>query len=245
MNTKLQHLVFGLVTLLGVAAYIYFSTPSMQDTDTVGGNQFRAVDSGYIRETKQDNGASGVVSKAPPLRHPYNRTKYDNAMARQERRDFVGAEKLYRDILSQTPDEFLARHGLGTVLFYQGRYEEAKRAYEEEIESAPDYHSAHVGLGAVAKEQGRYEEAVMEYTRAISGDPTIALAYKGRGQSLFHMGRYSQAKTDFEMVLALLPDGVPLAIEAREYLHRIGDQTSEGILKVPERSALDARQWKE
>ncbi len=221
MSNKLQHLVFGLVTIIGLVVYAHFSERNGGVGFAPAGSLGTGTDSQYIRETEYANGASGVVSQGSSLRHAYNQHKYDEAMELEQREDFAGAEKLFRDILARTPDEFLAAHGLGAVLFYQGRYEEAKRAYENELESAPWFDGAHLGIGAVARHNRRYEEASTQYTLAIRLNPNSALAYKGRGQSLFYLGRYTHAKADFEKVLALLPEGAPLATEAKEYLRKI------------------------
>lgn len=64
-----------------------------------------------------------------------------------------------------------------TVLFVQGRYEEAREILEAVVQTAPNYHQAWLYLGTCHIELGNYTQAkeALERSVAIAGDPTARI----------------------------------------------------------------------
>ncbi|MDP9932595.1 tetratricopeptide (TPR) repeat protein [Variovorax paradoxus] len=97
-------------------------------------------------------------------------------------------------MLKTTPDESVAAHELGTVLFFQRRYDESKMVCEELLRQDPQFVRAQNGLGAIARVRGRYFDAVEHYSLVIESCPNSALAHYGRGVSYFHVGSSREPK---------------------------------------------------
>jgi tetratricopeptide (TPR) repeat protein len=59
----------------------------------------------------------------------------------------------------------------GTILGFQGKYDEAIEAYDEAIRLDPSYAEIWVNKGLAFRNQGKYDEAIKAYDEAIKLDP--------------------------------------------------------------------------
>jgi Tetratricopeptide repeat len=78
----------------------------------------------------------------------------------QARGAHAAAEKLYREAISQLPDEPLLRFNLGIALEDLHRADEAARAYEQAIGLDPKFADAHYNLARVHEVRGRTQDAI-------------------------------------------------------------------------------------
>ena len=178
-------------------------------------------DTKYVSSTTHPDGSSTVYTTGIDFRDGSNREAYQRATAALGRYDYIGADRVLREIVARTPDEFMAWHGLGLSLFQQRRYRESREVYEHILQLDPNHYQARLGLGAIDRVMRRYPEAVEQYSLALQGDPTSALGYFGRGVSYFHSGKRLEALADLNRVLELLPSSAALAIEAKQYIERL------------------------
>ena len=81
------------------------------------------------------------------------------------------AEKLYRQVLKNNPDNVDAMRMLAMVAATLKRYDDAERLLRRALGIAPDFLTAVIDLGRILKEQDRYEEAIGYFKKAIEINP--------------------------------------------------------------------------
>ena len=87
------------------------------------------------------------------------------------------AIEAYRKALEANPWAPGALVNMGTILFRQRRYKQAKEHYQRAVEVDPSYPLAHFNLGNLADEQGDFDDARAHYLEAVRLNPRYADAY--------------------------------------------------------------------
>lgn len=87
------------------------------------------------------------------------------------------AIEAYRKALAANPGAPGASVNLGTILFRQKKFRQAKEHYERAVQADPAYPLAHFNLGNLADEQGDFEGARKYYLEAVRLNPRYADAY--------------------------------------------------------------------
>ena len=115
------------------------------------------------------------------------------------------AERLYREILEDTPDDQDALHLLGVAACQAGRYEEAvrliSRALAVDFTQATFYNS----LGAAYQGLGRLLEAEGCFRRSIMLDANYAEAHSNLGMAVLAQGLPDKAIEPLERAVLLAP----------------------------------------
>jgi tetratricopeptide (TPR) repeat protein len=155
------------------------------------------------------------------LKYPSSQDRYYLALEAYKRGQLSRAEVLLREILRDTPDELLAQSTLGTTLFAQRRYADARRMFELCLENNPSYSEAYLGLGAVDNAQRLYDAAIVNYSNALLAQPNHAGAHLGRGYAYFNKQDYGRARIDLNRSIELLPPEARLTSDAWPYLKNI------------------------
>jgi Flp pilus assembly protein TadD len=93
-------------------------------------------------------------------------------------------EALFRRALAVTDDNYVAHHGLASVLLLDSRTEEARVHYEEAARIKPRWPAALLGLGEVLEEEGDLEGAREQYELAVNLAPRNARAREKLGMVL-------------------------------------------------------------
>ena len=81
------------------------------------------------------------------------------------------AEKLYRQVLQDNPDNVDAMRMLAMVAAALKHFDDAERLLRRVVGIAPDFLAAVIDLGRVLKEQDRFEEAIGYFKKAIEINP--------------------------------------------------------------------------
>lgn len=102
------------------------------------------------------------------------------------------AEKVYRAVLGDRPNNWVARNELGFLLAQQARYKEAATEFGAAIASAPQAALPVANLAAIYLTMGRNEDALQTARRSLSLGPTQA-AYRTLGDLAFGDKRYQVA----------------------------------------------------
>ena len=93
--------------------------------------------------------------------------------------DYIGAEKLCRNLLTTYPDSAVVLNIFGVVLEAQGKSKEAQEAYEDTIRRNPDYTVAYNNLGFLLNSLGRLEEAHLLRRALLLGGGQLAVVQVG------------------------------------------------------------------
>jgi tetratricopeptide (TPR) repeat protein len=130
---------------------------------------------------------------------------FDEALRLLGRRNFVGAESVYREVLQHEPRSAPAYLGLGTTRFHQNDLAGAEKHYQRALDLDPASAGAALGLGSVAYSQRRYSSAVQYYRRALETKTADADAHWGLGLAYDALGRRADARTHYAEFLRLAP----------------------------------------
>ncbi len=139
---------------------------------------------------------------------------------RQRRR----AIDLYREVVEEQPDHFMARMWLARVLAWEGRYDDSLVHYDHFLagEEPPDW--AGVERAEVLSWAGRYEQAEAAFQALLAADPRDARAARGLARVYQWSGRGAEAVVAYERALAIEDDS-----EAQRDLARLRSQLAGGV----------------
>lgn len=150
---------------------------------------FAAVDLGDLAAAEAAFARAEMLE--PGLLAAYGRGYLANA-----RGDAAAAEAAYREALGRG-ESTEVENALGSLLFRQKRYPEARSAFERAIALAPDGVFGHRNLAGVLFAEGNHAAATAALQRAIEIEPNSSL-YSTLGTLLFYQGLYADAKIAFE-----------------------------------------------
>jgi tetratricopeptide (TPR) repeat protein len=120
--------------------------------------------------------------------------------------DLAGAEKVYQEILVQTPDFPPALHLLGVAVSQQGRKTAAVELISRAIQLAPNIPDFHANLALALLESGDPQRSIVTAQRAITLQPTHAEAHNILGNALKGAGQVEASISAYQRVLQLRPD---------------------------------------
>ncbi|MCD6309171.1 MAG: tetratricopeptide repeat protein [Candidatus Eremiobacteraeota bacterium] len=130
-----------------------------------------------------------------------------------EEKDFVKAEKLYREVLGSDPSNENALWGLGRIMLLRGEYGRAERYLKRELETDPDNFSVWVALSEALMAQGREKEAGEAFSVAeekirdtLSGMPHNDEAWSTLAKRLISQGKLKAAEEALKKALELRPN---------------------------------------
>jgi len=115
----------------------------------------------------------------------------------QERGELENAEKCYRKALALNFNA-QGHFNLGTVLYGQGRHQEAIQAFREAVRLAPQFADAWNDLGETLRDQGEMDEAVHCYRQALAASPRHGRANYNMGECYCMAGQLEQAVPFFK-----------------------------------------------
>lgn len=96
---------------------------------------------------------------------------YDSAKCAYEAGDYAKAEKIYRDMLAQYPDNSLLRNDLAATYNKLGKYEDAIEQSREVIKHSGDklqYSAAQYNIGFAYEQKGNLRKALASYKLALA-----------------------------------------------------------------------------
>jgi TolB-like protein/Flp pilus assembly protein TadD/DNA-binding winged helix-turn-helix (wHTH) protein len=154
------------------------------------------------------------------------------------------AAAIYRDAISDDPDNADGYIGLGEALDSQHRGADAERAFRKAIEVEPTYWDAQNALGNFLFRHGRTGAAIATYRRVTELIPASALAFNNLGAALEFSGDFQGAATAFERSLSLEPGSSAYSNSGTVYyfLGRYAD-AARMFTHATELSAQDHRMW--
>ena len=120
-------------------------------------------------------------------------------------RDFVGAELLYRQVLSVNPAHADALHLYGCLCDEIGRSEEAIQLVTKATQINPLAYPYFYNLANIVARKGRNEEAIRAYQVAIRLNPDYAEAYLNLALTLKSAGHMPEAIASYRRAVLLKP----------------------------------------
>ncbi len=115
------------------------------------------------------------------------------------------AEKLYRQVLSQSPDHPDALHLMGFLAIQKGKNEEAVILIEKAIEKKPNSAAFYANYAVALQNTGRNEKAVMAGRKALELKPDAFNTYNTLGNALSGLERLDEAIENYQKSIGLNP----------------------------------------
>jgi tetratricopeptide (TPR) repeat protein len=112
---------------------------------------------------------------------------------------------LWGDTLMKDPRSWMAHNNLGSVLFEQGKIDDALGHFKQAALFKPDFAETHNNLGLALARLGREPEAVAQYKEAVRLRPDFADAYNNFGLLLKTQGKLAEAVAQYEQALRIKP----------------------------------------
>jgi predicted O-linked N-acetylglucosamine transferase (SPINDLY family) len=131
--------------------------------------------------------------------------KLQQASALHQQGRLSDAERLYRDVLAQAPEQADALHFLGILEAQRGRYKPAIELIGRSIALNPGNVAAFYNRGNTFRALNRFEEALESYDQALVINPYDASALTNRGAVLDVLKRPNDALASYERALAIDP----------------------------------------
>ncbi|WP_019502985.1 tetratricopeptide repeat-containing sulfotransferase family protein [Pseudanabaena sp. PCC 6802] len=144
---------------------------------------------------------------------------YGRAVSLHQAGNLVEAEKLYRQILEQEPQNSDALNMLGVVCHQMNKYNEAISSINRAISINNQKPAYYFNLGKVQSAVALSEDAIRSFKLAIAINPNYFDAYVCLGNTYRSINDLEQAEANYKQALAAKPDGWEALGElARVYL---------------------------
>lgn len=117
-----------------------------------------------------------------------------------ENKDFSGATRSFRKVLSRQPANKFAWYNLGVVAQHENRTADARAAYDHALKIDPGFESALYNK-AILLEPTDTDQAIAILRRIVDADPKAATAYLHLGQALERKGRDDEAENAFGLAV--------------------------------------------
>lgn len=117
------------------------------------------------------------------------------------------AERGYRALVEQNPDDLDAAFMLGVASRLRGNTVEAEQLFERVARERPSEGDVHLHLASTQYLNGKTEEARLGYARALELNPNLVGAHVGLGQLALNDGNDKLAENHFRIALRAAEDG--------------------------------------
>lgn len=134
-----------------------------------------------------------------------NRELIARATELEQNGDSAAAEKIYRQILTQDPDNVEALRLLAAIAASHHYYGDAEIFLQRAVDCAPDFVRARADLISVQLERDKFDEAIDNADRLIRVNNKLPDSYLLLGNAYGSAGRYEEAIDAYEKALELAP----------------------------------------
>ncbi len=129
-----------------------------------------------------------------------------SALTRNQCRTWRDTEVLWTHALNHGANtSFDVHNKLGSVLYAQGKYQEAEAHFAEALRLNPGFADVHNNVGVALQTKGSYREAEAHFTEALRLNPSYADAHANLGRLFFTQRKYEAAATHFTEAVRFNP----------------------------------------
>jgi tetratricopeptide (TPR) repeat protein len=117
-------------------------------------------------------------------------------------KDYQGAEKVLREVVTAEPDNLEANYYLGMTLLELEKYSESEPFLQKAADGKPE---ARAGLGRAFMMQDKFDEATSQLDAAQKDLPDSSAVYQYRGMILLKQEKYGEAEEQLVKAVELDP----------------------------------------
>lgn len=243
-----------LVIVVGILAWIYFSTPSWRRPGWDRRARLRVNErnpDATLRETgaalPQASGVEASVLHHGRAQAFYFKGQYEDGLREMDLAIQSDPQnvRLYSDratmklrlgradeavedftrTINGDPQAVAARAGRGEAYITQHRLPEALRDFDEAIRQAPDQPDAHAGRATAVALQGKWDEAIKELNTVLRLKPGDGFSLIQRGTVHGHQGLHQEAIKDLREGLRAKPNDPQGLYGLASELDMVGNRT--------------------
>jgi predicted O-linked N-acetylglucosamine transferase (SPINDLY family) len=130
----------------------------------------------------------------------------DRALGFHQSGNLAEAERLYRQLMAQAPNQPDAYHFLAVARAQQGHGSEALALMDTALALKPDAPEVLANHGNMLRGQGRFADALASFDKALALKPDHLAALSRRAAVLRELGRLEEALASADRALALNPN---------------------------------------
>ncbi|HMO81566.1 MAG TPA: tetratricopeptide repeat protein [Pyrinomonadaceae bacterium] len=152
-------------------------------------------------------GSSDVVSvrDAYTERSAANQRLFERANAAAKAGRSNEAVKLFNEILTSDPNDFVAWTEVGSLHFTTKKNSDAEKAYKRALELKPDFAIALLNLGKLYLSQNKLDQAIEALTKAVEAEPNSPEAHHFLGETYLQARKGSLAVGHLYKAIELAP----------------------------------------
>lgn len=136
-----------------------------------------------------------------------NKDRFEKAEEAFDNKEYDKAVVLFRQIVTDDPQDFQAWTELGTVNLVQKNLDEAERSYQHATEIRPTFFLALLNLGRLRLQQKNFDGAIDALSQAVTVQPTSPEANYFLGEAYLQVKKGSKAVRYLNEALRLDPIG--------------------------------------
>lgn len=183
----------------------------LKPTDHVEDGQARAwLSLGHLLENSKPDEALDAYQKAAALTPKDPEPHLSSGLLRERRKDVLGAEADYKQVLALDSRSNEAVIGLTNIYMKSGRIAEAEPLLRRLSTERPDDAGIHLQLGRVLAAQGKNDEAISEIQTALKLSPGDTDAQRDLADLLTQSGKLADAEKTYRDLLAARPNDAEL-----------------------------------
>ncbi|MBI3476157.1 MAG: tetratricopeptide repeat protein [Acidobacteria bacterium] len=161
---------------------------------------------GHLLENTNPDEALDAYQKAAALTPKDPEPHLSAGLLRERRKDFLGAEKDYKEVLALDPKSNDAVIGLTNIYMKSGRMSDAEPLLRQLSASRPDDAGLHLQLGRVLAAAGRKDEAIPEIQAALKLTPNDAEAQRDLAELQAQSANPADAEKAYRELLKASPN---------------------------------------
>lgn len=156
--------------------------------------------------SKDDTQNVAATSQGPESLPDAAREQVKTAKQYFDAKNYLEAEKVYQEIVDETPDNYFALSNLGAVQIEAGKLTAAEVALKKAIEINPGDAFAYTNLGIAYSRQGKFDEAIANLKKALSINDADAVAHNYLGVCLGQKDDHVEAEKELRRAIELKPE---------------------------------------
>jgi tetratricopeptide (TPR) repeat protein len=151
-------------------------------------------------------------------------SRRDDLRNRWQPDGFEPAVQMYRQALTDAPDDWVLHENFAKLLQNLGEPKQAEQEWRAVVELMPHYAAACYSLADVLDGQGKTGEALEYFHRALRTKPDSVEARNGIGLALANQGRRREAMEQYRRALAQRPDFAEARVNFGQLLAEQGEE---------------------
>lgn len=169
--------------------------------------------------------ALAALQEAARLQPNNDSYSYVLASANVSKKQYAVAGKLFQTLLAKHPDDPDLNYAMGSLLFLEVKFDEAKTYLERSVKLQPGQTAAYYYLGLIAEGKGDNNQATLTFRDILQRNPAYGPAWEGLGRVLLNQKQFPEAQQALEKAVALDPTSVKAHYQLGILLGRTGRPT--------------------